>query len=262
MKIIVARFWAVAKQAFLRRMSSVLEQSGRTILLAIILCVWWKLWQATDFGKFAGFRPKDALWYLMATEWIVLSIPYTHIDIEAEIRSGDFAFNLLRPGSYAGYQVANGIGLSTANWIAIGVVGISVTYALTGSLPDLTLARFASVGLLGLLAAWACTLVMVTLGLLAVWTNDATPFAWVWQKLQFVLGGLMFPLSIYPGWLKRLAEWTPFPHLLGNLATPMLGSGEGGGLLMAVLQVGLWVAGFSLILSFVFQRAVRRTLAG
>ena len=47
---------------------------------------------------------------------------------------------------------------------------------------------------------------------------------WVWQKLMFVLGGLMLPLELYPAFVQRAALFTPFPSLLAAPASFVLGT--------------------------------------
>jgi ABC-2 type transport system permease protein len=62
----------------------------------------------------------------------------------------------------------------------------------------------------------------VWIGLLAFWLEDVAPVYWVWQKLAFVLGGLMLPLTMYPGLVQAVAAITPFPALLGAPASLVL----------------------------------------
>ena len=35
------------------------------------------------------------------------------------------------------------------------------------------------------------------------------------EKLLFIFGGLILPLSIYPDWMQKIAHLTPFPSILG-----------------------------------------------
>ena len=254
-------YLAVAALAFRRRISSFSELFGRAALFVIILTAWSRIWGATAFGGFHGFAPADAVWYLMATEWIVLSIPYVYLEIEADVRSGNLAYCLQRPGSYAGFQLAQAIGLGTASWIALGIVGFAMALFLTGEWPKVSVPIFVLIAILAWIAIVATSVVMVTLGMLAVWTDDAAPCAWVWQKLHFVLGGLMLPLSIYPQWVRDAAGWTPFPALLGNLTEPLV-TGVAPATGMAVLHLALWSAAFVVVLFLVSARAVRRTQEG
>jgi len=57
------------------------------------------------------------------------------------------------------------------------------------------------------------------IGLLAFWLEDVSPVYWVWQKLMFVLGGLMMPLEFYPQFIQKAAAFTPFPVLLADPAS-------------------------------------------
>jgi ABC-2 type transport system permease protein len=249
---------AIAYFAFKSRLSSPSDLFGRAMLFVIILGVWSRVWRMTAFNGFSGFTPADAVWYLIATEWVALSIPYVYLEIEAEVLNGEFAYNLQRPVSYLLTQAAQAFGLSIANWAAMGAVGILAARLAAGVWPHVSGAAFALIGILDLAAILASSLIMIALGLLAVWTHDASPCAWVWQKLQFVLGGLMLPLSIYPEGLREAAQWTPFPVLMGNLAMPLATQRGAVTLLPQVFGLVVWIAVFSLILAGVFRRAVRK----
>ncbi len=76
----------------------------------------------------------------------------------------------------------------------------------------------------GLAASALVTAWYLGIGLLAFWLQDVAPVYWVWQKLMFVLGGLMLPLELYPVFIQRAAAFTPFPTLLAAPASFMLGT--------------------------------------
>jgi ABC-2 type transport system permease protein len=77
----------------------------------------------------------------------------------------------------------------------------------------------------GLAAAALLTALYLAIGLLAFWLQDVSPVYWVWQKLMFVLGGLMLPLELYPQLIQRVAAFTPFPTLLAGPASLVLQNG-------------------------------------
>ena len=54
------------------------------------------------------------------------------------------------------------------------------------------------------------------IGCAAFWLQDASPVYWIWQKFNFVLGGLILPLSLYPEWLQKVAYLSPFSALLNG----------------------------------------------
>jgi ABC-2 type transport system permease protein len=52
------------------------------------------------------------------------------------------------------------------------------------------------------------------IGLLAFITEDVAPFEWIYQKLIFILGGLLIPIDFYPEWLQALAKALPFSYMM------------------------------------------------
>jgi ABC-2 type transport system permease protein len=109
---------------------------------------------------------------------------------------------------------------------------------------------FALAAMLLLTALYLC------LGLLAFWLQDVSPVFWVCQKLMFVLGGLMLPLSLYPDFVQRLAMLTPFPAMLGGPASFVLGAESiDPGVLAAELI--LWSAVAALAARAIFRRALK-----
>ena len=59
------------------------ELYGRVVFFAVILGVFASLWHAVaEAGMPIAADPKALVWYLAITEWIVLSAPPIHIDIQ------------------------------------------------------------------------------------------------------------------------------------------------------------------------------------
>jgi ABC-2 type transport system permease protein len=53
-------------------------------------------------------------------------------------------------------------------------------------------------------------MVFSMIGLLAFVTEDVSSFRLIYQKLVFILGGLMIPLDFLPEWLQGIARVLPF----------------------------------------------------
>lgn len=91
---------------------------------------------------------------------------------------------------------------------------------------------------------------------MALWVADTTSVYLIWQKLCFVLGGLMLPLSIYPPWLRALAEWSPFAALLFGPAELLLGAPPQR-VLARLAQLSGWGVLIALILAALERRLTR-----
>ena len=81
------------------------------------------------------------------------------------------------------------------------------------------------------------------------------PVYWVWQKLMFVLGGLMLPLELYPAFIQRAAAFTPFPTLLAGAGVVHAGNAARDAR-RAGRSLVLWSGATALAVAWMFRRAV------
>jgi ABC-2 type transport system permease protein len=138
--------------------------------------------------------------------------------MEHDLRSGKLAYLLPRPISYLGAKFAEGMGTLLLNLAALGAVAFLFTWLWVGHLP-FSLPIFCTSIFLGILSGITALIFQILIGLSAFWLQDVAPFNWIWEKLLFVLGGLILPLSVYPLWMQKMAYCTPFPFILGARST-------------------------------------------
>jgi ABC-2 type transport system permease protein len=221
------------------------EAVARAVFYLAILLVLSRLWQALG-------APSSYVWYVALTEWVVLAMPLLSIDIEDDIRRGDIAYRIARPVSYLRTKVAEGLGSGLVRLLLIGGAGGAAAWILTGtppprgvllSLPLATLSFF-------LLVLW-----QAAIGLMAFWIGDTQPLFWIWQKLFFFLGGLLFPLDVYPEWLQRAAYFTPFAPLLHGWARLAFDPDPAVAARTALLLLG-WGTALVAFLSWLYRRAL------
>jgi ABC-2 type transport system permease protein len=221
------------------------EAVARAVFYVAILVVLASLWKALGAGA-------SYVWYVALTEWIVLAMPLLSVDIEDDVRKGDIAYRIARPVSYLWAKVADGLGNGLTRLLMIGGVGGIAAWALTGTPPPrgiLLALPLATLSFL-LLVLW-----QAALGLLAFWIGDTQPLFWVWQKLLFLLGGLLFPLEVYPEWLQRAAYCTPFAPMLHGWARlafdpdPALAA-------QAALLLAAWGVALLAFLAWLYRRAL------
>ena len=251
----------LTKYAAFSRISVVLasrergELYGRVAFFAVILGVFSSLWHAVaEAGMPVAADPKALVWYLAATEWIVLSAPSIHLDIQDAIRRGDVVYRLGQPASYLLAEFAASLGLLAVRAPLLGVTGFVCALAFTGSVPPLQ--ALAILVPFALLAAALMTALYLSIGLLAFWLQDVSPVYWVWQKLMFVLGGLMLRLQLYPEFVQRIAAFTPFPVLLSGPASFVLPVASVSPATLARDFV-IWSSATALIVRWIFARATR-----
>jgi ABC-2 type transport system permease protein len=238
------------------------ELVARLFYLPVVLGIFTALWRAVSgAGRGISADPGALVWYLATTEWIFFSIPALQHRLAEEVRRGDVAYQLARPISYLGAHWARALGHLALRLPVIGVAAAATAWTLAG--PPQVEPRAAALALL--LGFGACVLGMLCnllIGVASFWLEEIQPLQWIWNKLSFVFGGLMLPLSYCPPALQRFAEFTPFPSLLYRPASLQLGQMSPLTSALA-LDLAFWLVATGSLVLLGFRRArARLTLSG
>ena len=181
------------------------------LLYALILFIFFSIWKAAYSKRslIAGFSMVQCLWYLSFSQSLEFSRYRILGDIQNEVKDGTVAYTLARPYSYPLYQFFRAYGGSLVFLIPILTAGFILSSLFAGPLPNYW--RSLPFGLLLLLLGQALNLGrFIIIGLTAFWLEESTPIAWIAQKLNFILGGLLIPIDFYPRALARISRLSPF----------------------------------------------------
>lgn len=191
---------------------------ARVGFLGVILMIFSRLWQTAFSSGFSDglTDPGRLIWYLAITEWIVLSVPSIQLQIEDDVRSGEYFAGMIRPISPFHIRLCQGLGQLVVRLVVVGLAGIAIAFFEARAIP-FGIVQGATILALGVCAAVGALLMQAMIGLSAIKLHETAPLFWVWQKLLFVLGGLMLPLTIYPEWFQRLCMLLPFSAFLNGV---------------------------------------------
>jgi ABC-2 type transport system permease protein len=185
---------------------------GRVMFYLLILVVLSALWdkvEAEQVSLLATSLPPGGLAvYIGVTEWVTLSVVAVQNRLEDDIRHGDLEPYLLRPKSYLVQRLAPATGEMLVRLIVLGVAGCAFMAATGRPLPPI--AVLPALIVLGVFGCVIGTLLYALVGLTAFWIRRVMPPMLIMQKLTFLLGGLVAPISLYPDWLFDFAKATPF----------------------------------------------------
>ncbi|CCB87027.1 MULTISPECIES: hypothetical protein [Parachlamydia] len=189
---------------------------GMSIFLVSCLVIFSFLWKvaAAKVGAI-DFSSDQLLWYIAFNEWVLLSLPDTHNEIEEDLHTGRLAYLLSRPISYLGSIFAGAFGVLSINLLVLGGVTLLFTSSQVGLLSVHPLSFFAFL-LFGFLGGILGIIFQMLIGLSAFWVQDVEPFLWIWERLLFIFGGIILPLIVFPEWMQVMAYLTPFPAILGE----------------------------------------------
>lgn len=255
-----AKYAAIAQAQAATGLAYWAEQAVRGIHLFLIIVVFVQLWRVTyavtGAQRIAGFTLPQMIGYLVLTETIVMSNPRIEQVIDQEVRGGEIAYRLVRPVHYVAFHFWSAMGQALAS--------LPVNFAVASLAAWLTLGDWvfplaaAPAFLVAMTLGMAIhLLVSITIGLLAFWTEDTWPFAFVWTRLVMILGGMMLPLDAFPDWLARVAKALPMNLVVYGPAR--LGMrfdwSEFGTLVWHQL---IWIAVLLGVVSWVFGKGARR----
>ena len=250
----LAKYAAFSRLGFREARAEPGELLGRVVFFFMILGVFSAVWRAVAESAPSARDPREMLWYIAMTEWVIMSAPMIQFQMAEDIRRGDVAYQIARPASWLGSRLAHGLGSMVLRAPVMLVVACGAAWFFAG-VPARPERLLLAVGF-GLVATVVMTVFHVAIGVLAFWLGDIMPAYWIWQKLVFVIGGMLLPLQFYPELFVRVALVTPFPAFLAGPAgfmteDPVMSWGRLVGGLAGWLVVGWAVA------HWLFRRAVR-----
>ncbi len=249
---VLRRAFAAGASQYLRHPSQLIGFALFFVLPPVILASVWKAAAASSGGSIVGYSGAALVWYIATSEAAILTVRNRLIaEIGDDVGSGRFAVELQRPvlalpvrlATELGYMAPRfGLGVLLAGLVALVLGGAPPSAAgLALALPSLLL---------------ALTLNMVGQHLFAAssfWLREAKGAWFLYNKLVFVLGGMLLPLEVLPGWMETTAKFLPFMAMA--YAPARLASGFVEPWLLAV-QVG-WLIVLVAVTAAVFARGER-----
>lgn len=239
------------------------EALSRVVFLAVIMYIFLRLWQVTysEMGatSLGGLTLPQMLWYLAVTEAIMLSVPRTAPQVDQDVRTGAVAMHLIRPLSYPLYQLSLCLGERIVRFALNFLVGVLLCLLFVGG------SAISLKGVLMLLLALPLAFVLDFLGnflvgLCAFWIEDTAGIALIYSRLTMILGGMLIPLELFPGFVQPLLRALPFASVIYGPARVFVAPSSIELLRVLSLQIS-GVVVFSLLVAFVYSRAMKRVQA-
>ncbi|MFI5343166.1 MAG: ABC transporter permease [Chlamydiales bacterium] len=252
----IEKYFTVFKIAAIHALKNYKALMGLSIFLVTCLVIFAHLWKiAAAKAGVVHLNPEQQRGYIAINERVLIYITDVHDEMEQDLRSGRLAYLIPRPISYLGCTFSEALGTLSVNLLVLGLVTFIFTWFVAGSLP------FHPIGLLfailfGLLSGCVALIFLMMIGLSAFWLQEVSPFHWLWEKLLFMLGGLILPLAVYPQWMQKIAYLTPFPAILGERSALAIDFNGYQITLVAISLVGWGVIGI-IGLFFIYRRGLR-----
>jgi ABC-2 type transport system permease protein len=249
-------YWSAVTSGARRVLNEPADLVVRTLFYVFILVIFSALWKAavaSNGGEIAGYSYIAMLWYVVGAEGSVIATkPRLIEEVGEAIGQGSIAVEMLRPVSVVGFRMAVELGEALVRLALAVVVGALLGLAYAGAPPNATAALMAVPALILGVAS-----IVVSQHLFAAatfWLEDAKSMWFLYQKLIFLLGGMLLPLEFLPSWLEGFARATPFMTMAYAPARLLSGHVEP---VLILIQIG-WLAAMFAAVVAVFSVGERR----
>ncbi len=259
LRLNTAKYTAIAQINLQNSLAYAGELTYRSIFMVVILYVFVQLWRATyravGTDTIAGLTFRDTLWYLVMTETLILSKLRFANKMSEEVKDGSLAYTISRPYNYLLYHWAYGLGDTLLRLVINFWAGALLVTVLVGPMP------FSPLYTLPLIISIALALVLDfciegLIGLSAFVTEDVGSVQLIYQKMLFILGGMLIPLDFFPAWLRNVALALPFNYVIYAPARLFVSFDPARWLNVIAMQA-VWIGVFALALWALFRVGLR-----
>ena len=252
------KYFAIFKIQLSNRLAYAGDLLTGSFTIVIFLWVFIQLWSATykvaGQSEIGGLTLTNTLWYLMMTEAIQLSKPRISQEISNAVKDGSIAYMLNKPYNFLLYHLSVGLADGASRFAFNLLTGGTLLVLLVSAPPN-------PIGwpivLVAVFFGWLIDFcVQALIGLTAFVTEDVSAFDWIYQKLVFILGGMLIPLDFFPEWLQKISLALPFAYTMYGPARLFVEPDLTRFFTLLAGQL-IWIGVLGGLLALAFQRGMR-----
>ena len=213
-------------------------------------------YKAVNKSAIGGLSVAMVIWSIILVQaFRTATRPRVFEIINEEVKSGTIAYSLIKPVSFMLFHYYGFMGRAIPNIISNISVGIIFAYIFKVSIP-ITIGGIFGGCVLLFFGYMLDFLINFTIGIMAFWCEDNEPFNKIYQHIQYVFGGVILPISLFPGTIRTVAEYLPFSHLFYSASRIIVNFDERLFFYFLSIQICWLIAGF-LIAYVLFKRGVK-----
>ncbi len=255
----VRKYAAIFNTQMTNTLAYPLELVWRSLMIVLFVWIFTQLWRVTfaisGDSVISGLTLRDTIWYLTMTETLELARPRLARSIAESVRDGSIAYLLNKPYNFLLYHLSTSFGESLFRMFLNALLGGAAAWILVGAPPDPRGLPLVLVGVIGSFLISFC--VSALIGLSAFVVEEVAPFEWIYQKIMFILGGLLIPLDFYPSWLQAVARYLPFSYTMYGPARLFI-QPELNHFASLILGQLIWILVLGGVLGLAYTRGMRR----
>lgn len=218
----MSKYFSIFKTSFKQETQTVADALTSVVSFAVIIYIFKMLWEFI-YGKNSGgqlingYSLQMMIWYMILAEILLYSVNArgTTKAFSNDIKSGKIAYQLNKPYNYYAYQISSQCATFLWKLIFLVPTGLLMGLLLLGPIQNFSFVFIIPIIISMLLATFLTATIYGAIGLLAFWIEESTPFTWIVQKFQMLLG-LFFPPEFFPAWLQPVISYSPIYAMMSG----------------------------------------------
>ena len=196
---------------YMERLKDSFQLIGKFLSFSMILWVWHIIWGMVPDDVLGGgvYSHANLVWYIAITECIIFCGGHLFYDAYMDIKSGAIEQMLMRPVSYQFRAFAQWYGKALGQASLFFPLAMLAAFFITGEWA-LDAGRIALAAVMVACALFCVVCLNYIVALTTLWIKEASPAYWIIQKLCFLFGGLLFPITLYPDAFYAVLKFLPF----------------------------------------------------
>lgn len=190
------------------------------IMYIVLLAVFGSVFRIMPIHElgFATITAHHLMWYVAATELVIVASNGGHRDMGSLIAEGQLTIALRRPVHLVGMVFARVMGEAMLQACVLTIVAFIALQCVSGVAIPITLNQaifYAPLFMVSFTLAMSILMVLgFMVGFLEVYGPHSRSASWIVMKVVFTFGGLFFPILFFPKWLQTIVYLTPAPAIL------------------------------------------------
>lgn len=179
-------------------------------------------------------------------------------EINWEVRQGTLAMRLLRPiHPIVSYAASNLAALPMRSLVTLPVLVIILLVGVEGAFPSDP--RLWALWCVAMLGGWLINFFAnIAIGSLSLYMESSIKVMDLWLAGFFVFSGYLYPLDLFPPFVRVLADWLPFRYQIGVPVELMTGAHGVEAALELLARQWAWAAGLGVGAVLLWNNGVKR----
>ncbi|MFS0723965.1 ABC transporter permease [Paenibacillus sp. 1P07SE] len=209
-------FLTLARKSYIRnlqfRASHLVQNLASAIFGFIYISIWTGIGESRSLGEYGLSGMISYIAFNQASIWIS-GFPTNGLGMEASVRSGQIAMDLMRPVHLFYHLMSKEWG-QTAYQLVYKFIPIYILYffVLPLHVPD-SLAVVAGTALALVVAGYIAICLQYLIGAASLWTTESSWLVYVNYAFSMLLSGFLIPVEWLPGPLCAISAYSFYPYL-------------------------------------------------